>query len=65
MQKMEALGLVFSNKMFENCIFKIYFPTPRPTFANNRNHLNNSGRGPPKDHFFVIQEEVSKERVLK
>jgi len=38
---MKALGLAVSDKkIFENCIFKKY----------HQNHLNNFGRGPPRDH---------------
>jgi len=48
---MKALGLVVSDKkIFENCILKTYFLTPWPTYATNQNHLNNFGRGPPRDH---------------
>ena len=47
---MKALGLVVSDKFFENCILKTYFLTPWPTYATNQNHLNNFGRGPPRDH---------------
>ena len=37
--------------LFENCILKTYFLTLRPTYATNQNHLNNLGRGPPRDLF--------------
>jgi len=48
---MKALGLVvLDKKIFENCILNTYFLTPWPTFATNQNHLNNFGRGPPRDH---------------
>ena len=48
---MKALGLVVSDKkIFENCILKTYFLTPKPTYATNQNHLNHFGRGPPRDH---------------
>ena len=47
---MKALGLVVSDKkIFENCILKTYLLTPWPTYATNQNHLNNFGRGPPRD----------------
>jgi len=46
---MNALGLVVSHKIFENCILKIYFLTLCPTKATNQNLLNNFGRGPPRD----------------
>jgi len=47
----KALGLVVSDKkIFENCILKTYFLTPWPTYTSNQNHLNNCGRGPPRDH---------------
>jgi len=48
---MKALGLVVSDKkIFKNCILKTYFLTPWPTYATNQNHLNNFGRGLPRDH---------------
>jgi len=48
---MKALGLVVSDKkIFEKCILKTYFLTPWLTYATNQNHLNNFGRGPPRDH---------------
>jgi len=50
---MKALGLVVSDKIFENCILKTYFFTPWPTYATNwngLNGLNNFGRRPPRDH---------------
>jgi len=48
---MKVLGLVVSDKkIFENCILKTYFLTPWPTYATSHNHLNNFGRGPPRDH---------------
>jgi len=48
---MNALGLVVSEeKIFENCILKTYFLTLWPTYSTNWNHLNNFGRGPPRDH---------------
>ena len=48
---MKALGLVVSDKnIFENCVLKTYFLTPWPTYATNQNHLNNFGKGPPRDH---------------
>jgi len=48
---MKALGLVVSDKkIFENCILKTYFLTPWPSYITNQNHLNNFGRGPPRDH---------------
>jgi len=51
MPNMKALGLVVSDKKnFENCILKTYFLTPCPNYATNQNHLNNFGRGPPRDH---------------
>jgi len=52
---MKALVLVVSDKkIFENCILKTYFLTPWPTYATNHNHLNNFGRGPPRDHFCEV-----------
>jgi len=48
---MKALGLIVSDrKIFENCILKTYFLTLWPTYANNRNCLNNFCRGPPRDY---------------
>ena len=47
---MKALGLIVSDKIFENCILKTYFLTLWPTYATNWNNLNNFGRGPPRDH---------------
>ena len=48
---MKALGFVVSDKkIFENCILKTYFLTPRPTYATNQNHLNNLGGGLYRDH---------------
>ena len=48
---LKALGLVVSDKkIFEKCILKTYFLTTWPTYATNQNHLNNFGRGPPRDH---------------
>ena len=48
---MKALGLVVSDKkIFEKGNLKTYFLTSWPTYATNQNHLNNFGRGPPRDH---------------
>ena len=47
---MKALGLVVSDKIFENCNLKTYFLTQWPTYTTNQNHLNNFGRGLPRDH---------------
>ena len=52
---MKALGLVVSDKkIFENCILKTYFLTPWPTYATKQHHLNNFGRGPPRDHSYEV-----------
>jgi len=47
---MKALGLVVSDKIFESLTFKTYLLTLCPTYAANWNGLNNSDRGPPRDH---------------
>ena len=48
---MTALGLVVSDKkIFESCILKTYLLTPWPTYATNRNRLNNFDRGTPRDY---------------
>jgi len=51
---MKALGLLVSDKkIFENCILKTKFLTLLPTYATNQNHLNNFGRGPPRESFLL------------
>ena len=49
--KYESSGTCsFRQEDFENRILKTYFLTPWPTYPTNQNHLNNFGRGPPRDH---------------
>ena len=58
---MKALGLVVSDKkIFENCILKTYFLTLWPTYATNRNSLNNFDRGPPRDHSCEVWSKSNK-----
>ena len=49
--KYERSGPVVSDKkIFENCILKGLCLITLPTYATNQNHLNNFGRGSPRDH---------------
>jgi len=58
---MKALGLVVSDKkIFESFISKIYLLTPWPTYATNRNSLNNFDRGPPRDHSCEVWSKSNK-----
>jgi len=55
------MGLVVSEeKIFENCILKTYFLTPRPTYATNWNSLNNFDSGPPRDHSCEVWSKSNK-----
>jgi len=47
---MKALGFVVSEKMFLKLPLETYFLTRWPNYATNQDHLNNFGRGPPRDH---------------
>jgi len=42
---------MFSQEDFWKLHFKNLFLTPWPTYATNQNHLNNFGRGLPRDQF--------------
>jgi len=58
---MKALGLEVSDKkIFESFISKIYLFTPWPTYATNRNGLNNFDRGPPRDHSCEVWSKSNK-----
>jgi len=39
-----------SSRFFKTAFWKPFFD-PVITYATNQNHLNNFGRGPPRDHF--------------
>jgi len=57
---MKALGLVVSDKkIFENCILKIYFLTPWPSYATNWNGLNSFGR----EHLGIIPVEFGQNLI--
>jgi len=40
----------FRQEIFWKLHFENLLLTPWPTYATNQNHLNNFGRGPPRDH---------------
>jgi len=63
---MKALCLVVKDKkIFESCILKPYFLTPWPTYATNQNHLNNFGRGLPRDHSCWVWSNNNKRFKIK
>jgi len=44
----------FRQEDFWKLHFKNIFFTPWPTYATNQNHLNNFGRGLPRDHSYWV-----------
>jgi len=52
--------VVSDKKIFENWILKTYFLTPWPTYATNKNHLNNFCKGHPRDHSCLVSSNSHK-----